>query len=260
MTDPETLQAAMRDPRHGFWAFSDEQEADEETFLRVLRELLAAVEAAGITYALIGGIASTVLGRKRLTHDIDIFVSPDDAHRALAVMRELGYATQRTDPNWIFKGFCDGVIIDVIFKSSGGVFLDDEMRQRVQRLSFHDIPVCVAPPEDLLVMKAIATDEDSPRHWHDALGLLAGGDVPFDWEYLVQRARRGVRRVLSLLLYAQADDLPVPAHVVPQLYDLLHDRSDAEQAGSATTVAAADSDLSRPQPFAARQQARRAAG
>jgi hypothetical protein len=39
----------------------------------------------------------------------------------------------------------------------------------------------------------------------------------------LRRARHGVRRVLSLLLYAQSIDLPVPWWAVDRLYALLRD-------------------------------------
>jgi len=74
----------------------------------------------------------------------------------------------------------------------------------------------VIAPEDLFVIKAISFDEQSNRHWYDALGLLAVR--PLDWPYLVMRARHGARRVLSLLVFAQADDLIVPDHAIDALY------------------------------------------
>lgn len=58
------------------------------------------------------------------------------------------------------------------------------------------------------MIKAIANDEPSARHWNDALALIAACDI--DWEYLLERASRGARRVLSLLVYAQSNDLVVP--------------------------------------------------
>ena len=61
--------------------------------------------------------------------------------------------------------------------------------------------------------------EYSPRHWHDALALIVACDL--DWDYLARRARHGPRRVLSLLLYAQSNDLPVPARVVQDLFALV---------------------------------------
>ena len=73
-------------------------------------------------------------------------------------------------------------------------------------------------PEDLIVMKAVATDEDTSRYWHDALSLLGRSDL--DWTYLVHRARKhGARRVLSLLFFAQSIDLLVPQEVVAELLE-----------------------------------------
>jgi len=65
------------------------------------------------------------------------------------------------------------------------------------------------------VIKAIAHDEETPRHWFDALGILARGGI--DWDYLVRRASRGPRRVLSLLLYALSMDLVVAPEAVRAL-------------------------------------------
>ena len=67
--------------------------------------------------------------------------------------------------------------------------------------------------EDLIVSKALAHQEHSPRHWYDALALIAAAEL--DWPYLLHRARRGPKRVASLLLYAQSKDLPVPDPVGP---------------------------------------------
>jgi hypothetical protein len=73
----------------------------------------------------------------------------------------------------------------------------------------------------MVVMKALAHDEETPRHWHDALAIVAGR--PLDWTYLVHRARKGPRRVLSLLLYALSNDLLVPAEPIRRLHALLFD-------------------------------------
>jgi hypothetical protein len=90
----------------------------------------------------------------------------------------------------------------------------------VRRHVFREVEVPVAPREDLVVIKAMMHDEDTPRHWYDALGMLANaGSDEIDWEYLLFRARQGSRRVLSLLLYAQSCDLVVPASVVNALYE-----------------------------------------
>lgn len=212
----------MADPRHGFIAF-DRAEArgvDDTVFEGVLGDVNDIVHELGVDFLLIGGIGSTALGRERMTNDIDLFVRPDDAITLLQRFDERGFETQRTDPNWIFKAFRDGVIIDIIFKAQGSIFLDDEMIARAQQVTFHGVSLPIAPPEDMIVMKAICADEDSPRHWFDALGLIDASDL--DWAYLLHRARKGPRRVASLLLYAQADDLPVPGHALPELLELVY--------------------------------------
>ncbi|HLK45463.1 MAG TPA: hypothetical protein VKT18_05720, partial [Acidimicrobiales bacterium] len=101
------------------------------------------------------------------------------------------------------------------------IYLDDEMLARARCEPFHGRYVRVIPPEDLVVIKAIVHAEHMPRHWHDALSIVATEEL--DWEYLLRRARRGVRRVLALLLYAQSNDLPVPWWTVERLYELLRD-------------------------------------
>jgi hypothetical protein len=42
-----------------------------------------------------------------------------------------------------------------------------------------------------------------------------------DWDYLLKRARRGPRRVLGLLLYAQSLDLLVPDKAIKSLIHML---------------------------------------
>src|SRR5688572_5821752 len=75
---------------------------DEETFVSVLRRAVSALDAAGIDYAAIGGIASGLLGRRRWTRDLDLFLKDrHDAERALDALRDAGFAVERTDDNWL---------------------------------------------------------------------------------------------------------------------------------------------------------------
>src|SRR6185312_10714659 len=74
----------------------------------------------------------------------------------------------------------------------------------------------IVAPEDLLIIKAAAHSELTPSHWHDAIALLSYANI--DWKYLIRRARRAPRRILSLLLYAQSNDIWVPNYVIHELY------------------------------------------
>ena len=206
-------------------AVLENENISEETFVRVLGDAVRAIEDAGIPYGMLGGVASAVLGRPRWTHDADVFVRPGDAQATLDALARAGFETQRTNPNWLFKGFKDGVLVDVLFRARGDIYLDDEMIARLVDSEFKGVKLKTIPPEDLLVIKAIIHDEETPRHWSDAISLLTPGDL--DWDYVLKRARHGARRVLSLLLYAQSSDVVVPDWPIRALFELLYDKDGA---------------------------------
>jgi predicted nucleotidyltransferase len=190
--------------------------AEERRFLDVFDSTIQAIQGADIPYVLMGGVASATVGRPRVTRDIDVFVRPEDARHVIDVLAKAGFDTEERFPHWLYKGWKDGILVDVIFRSSGDIYLDDEMLERSTEGEYKGSRFRLIPPEDLLVIKAIVHDEHMPRHWHDALGIVAADDL--DWDYLLRRARHGARRVLSLLLYAQSNDLLVPANVLRQLF------------------------------------------
>jgi hypothetical protein len=207
-----TLDAAPDDP------FA-RRPVDEDTFLAVLDAMTAALEGAGVDHLLIGGIASGLLGRPRHTLDIDVLVRQRDAAAALDALDRAGFLTRREDEHWLYKGTRDGVLVDVIFVLPAGIDLDDEMWERSVVRELAGRALRLIGPEDLLIVKALAHDEENPGHWHDALGLIAAAEL--DWDHLVRRARRGPRRVLSLLLYAQSVDLLVPPTAIHALAEAL---------------------------------------
>jgi hypothetical protein len=188
-----------------------------DDFQAVFAEAIAALENGGLPYVLIGGLASSVVGRPRCSADVDVLVRPRDAGRALELLRAAGFETEETNPNWLYKATRNGVLVDLIFKAPRDAYLDDEMLSRSRVAEVLGQKARIAPPEDLLLMKCLIHDEETPRHWHDALGIIAKGGL--DWEYLLRRSRSGSRRLLSLLLYALSLDLLVPSWVVQALYD-----------------------------------------
>ena len=200
-----------------------ERDTDEERFVSVLRDAVRAIEDADIPYAMIGGIPSVVLGRPRWSpnEDIDFFVKPEDAKKVLEVLDKAGFETEERDPQWLYKAKRDDVVVDVIFRSSGDFYIDDEMFQRAFIGEFKGLKLRMLAPEDLVVMKALAHKEDTPQYWHDALSIIARSEL--DWDYLVRRAQVGPRRALSLLMYAQSNDLAVPDRTIKALFDLIYD-------------------------------------
>jgi hypothetical protein len=191
---------------------------EHERMEAVLVRAVAALEEAGVPYALMGGLASSLIGRNRHTHDIDLFVAPEDRERALDVLGRAGFRTERTDPRWLYKAFWEEMLVDVIFLSKGAVVLDEEMRRHRRRVRVRGRPIYLLSAEDLLVIKALTNAEHVPRHWYDGLAILAEGHL--DWPYLLRRSRPHVWRVLSLLLYAVSDGIDVPAEPLRELFEV----------------------------------------
>lgn len=185
----------------------------------IITTLFAAIETIEdnhIPYALIGGIAAKELGRPRVTHDIDIFVKPDDADNILEILKAKGFEIEKRDPFWLYKAWKGDVLVDVIFRSSGDIYFEEEVRSHVRRIPYYGKYVNAISPEDFIVIKSAAHQEDNPHHWHDALAVLTQGNL--DWDYLYKRARLSPRRMLSLLVYAQSNDIAIPTETIQKLY------------------------------------------
>ena len=58
-----------------------------------LRRIVAALEQAGIHYALAGGVAVSMYATPRATEDIDFVIASEDLSRACAAMEALGFRT-----------------------------------------------------------------------------------------------------------------------------------------------------------------------
>jgi hypothetical protein len=193
----------------------EKQLVEKQVFIDVLDETVRAMDAEGAPYVFVGGIASAVLGRARWTLDIDLLVRPNDVERIMRGFEAAGFVTAPFNVLWLYKASKNGVVVDVLIRSTGDIYLDEEMLARASRREFEGRQLLMAPPEDIVMMKALAHSEETPRYWFDALSILARCDL--DWEYLVRRARLGPRRVLSLLFFAQSNDLVVPDEPIVEL-------------------------------------------
>lgn len=194
----------------------EKTEVEEPVLLAVLRDAQDALDTAQVPFVLIGGIPSAVYGRPRATQDLDILVRSEDKDNALEALAEAGFETKKADPKWLYKASKKDVLVDVIFRAEGNFYLDDEMIGRAREETYKGEAVRLVAPEDLLIMKAVATEEEIAHYWFDGLAVLVEADL--DWDYLVTRAAHGAKRVLSLLLYAQSDDLLVPDEPITKLW------------------------------------------
>jgi predicted nucleotidyltransferase len=205
----------------------DQVRHQQEVFLDVLDRAMSAVRGTAEPVALIGELASAAFGRDRGTRDIDLFMRPASAPVVLDALEEAGFAVEVVDDHWLYKARMHEIDVDVIFRATRDILFDDEMAARVSDAPIYGRSLPVVAAEDLLVMKALATGEDTARYWYDAIAILARHDL--DWDYLSMRARQnGARRICSLLLFATSVDVLVPGRAIDGLYELIRGGADVD--------------------------------
>ncbi len=152
---------------------------------QTLVDAASMLEARGIPFAVIGGLAVSFRGQPRMTIDVDLVIQADvdAALRLLKTLEDAPFAPLFADVEQVVKtAFIlplrhrrTGVRLDVAIGMSG--FEQDAVR-RATTVDVGGVPVPVATLEDLLVMKALA---GRPQDDQDIRGLVAAGKATIDW-------------------------------------------------------------------------------
>jgi Uncharacterised nucleotidyltransferase len=134
---------------------------DEDQFEAIkdtLKKAAAALRQAEVPFLLGGGIAAWVRGGPESDHDLDLFVKPEDAERALEVLADAGMRPEKPPENWLYKAWDGDVMIDLIFSPSGDTITDDYF-ERADELEVNAVRMGVASLEDVLAAKLFALGE-----------------------------------------------------------------------------------------------------
>jgi len=189
--------------------------ATRRALFTVLAKAARVLQEDDILFVVGGGLAAEAYRLRETVNDVDLFVRPIDAPRARRALESHGFRVWIEDPRWLYKASADGVLVDIIYESTGIVHVGDETFRRARRLRIDDLSVPVMPPEDLFVMKAAAATPSAPKHWLDAISLLE--TQPMDWDYLAERAAGNPKKVLRAIMHAYDDGVPVPSFVFVRL-------------------------------------------
>ena len=126
---------------------------------------------------IIGGVAASLLGKPRLTADIDVVIllSTDDLLPLLQVAKQEGLLPRIADAEdfarqrrvLLLRHQESGVNVDV---SLGVLPFEQEAVERSLAYQIDDITIHVPTPEDLIILKAVA---HRPRDLEDIRGIVA---------------------------------------------------------------------------------------
>lgn len=135
-----------------------EASADFEELLDTLKHAAAALRDADVSFVLGGGLAIWARGGPETEHDVDFFVKPEDADRAVRALANAGFRTEEPPEGWLYKGWRGNVMVDLIYAPTG-VDVDDELLASAEELEVHAVRMPVMRAEDVLVAKLLAMRE-----------------------------------------------------------------------------------------------------
>lgn len=132
----------------------------------LLLELAAALKAAGIDHALIGGLALAPRGFPRGTKDIDFLIHENAIERVRALMRERGAEPVQEDAE--FSTYLDGGIRADFQHARREI--SQGMLARAESIPFDGTPIPVLQAEDLIGLKVQAS-YSNPRRLQDLIDI-----------------------------------------------------------------------------------------
>jgi Uncharacterised nucleotidyltransferase len=162
-----------------------ETETTFEQLLETLKRSCAALREADVPFVLGGGVAIWARGGPETEHDLDYFVKPDDAERALQALAEVGFRPEKPPEGWLYKAWDDHVLVDLIFDPTG-VTVDDAFIEGAEESEVYAVRMRVLRPEDVLVTKLLALKEHS-LNYDGLLEISRAVREQIDWDEVRRR-------------------------------------------------------------------------
>jgi len=162
-----------------------EPSAPFEDLLESLKHAAAALREAGVPFALGGGLAIWARGGPETEHDVDLFIRPEDADRALEVLGADGFRTEEPPEGWLVKAWRGDVLVDLIYEPSG-LTIDDDFLERAEVLEVHAVRMPVVRSEDVLVAK-LMTLREHQVDYDQVLEIARTVREQIDWDEVRER-------------------------------------------------------------------------
>ena len=147
-----------------------------------MKRAAAALRDAEVPYMLGGGLAAWARGGPPTEHDVDFFVRPEDAERALGALVEAGMRAERPPEDWLLKAWDGDTLIDLIHSPAGGT-VDDGYFDRAEEMEVAAQRLPVASLGDVLTTKLMALNEQDPD-LSSVLELARSLREQIDWDFV----------------------------------------------------------------------------
>ncbi|MGH2876533.1 MAG: nucleotidyl transferase AbiEii/AbiGii toxin family protein [Solirubrobacteraceae bacterium] len=172
-----------------------------------LRRATAALREGDVAFMLGGSVACWARGGPRTQNDLDLFVPPDEAEKALAVLERAGMRTERPPEEWLYKAYHGDVMIDVIFDAIGLPPITRGLVQQAEILPVLAIRMPVISIEDVLAGKLLALSEQR-LDYTPVVEIARALRERIDWDSLRERTAASPYARAFFALVHELDVLP----------------------------------------------------
>jgi hypothetical protein len=180
----------------------------------VMSEVVQLLEERGITYVLVGSLASSMHGKVRATVDIDLIadIKPAQVRPLLEELQNRFYVDEQAAQEAISEQRSFNAIpfdsifkVDIVIPRPGDFAMQQLERRQLRKISpDNNQNVYVATAEDMILaeLRRSRTGGDvSETQWRDVMGMIGAANVELDLDYLRQWAKElGVSELLEKAL------------------------------------------------------------
>ena len=157
----------------------------------VYRDAIEAARETGLPFMLGGGFAlAAYTGRWRNTKDIDFYILPQHRQTFVDAMTSAGfgdyYDQLAYDRGWIYRSFCDGTIVDLIWAMANRrTQAAESWFKNATDLTVRGEKLKVIAPEELLWCKMYVLQRDH-SDWPDVWNLVHAVGPDMDWSRVLR--------------------------------------------------------------------------
>ncbi|ACU96720.1 hypothetical protein [Saccharomonospora viridis] len=129
-------------------------EAEPDQLLRTAMRVANTLRSHEVHFALAGGCAVYAHGGPASEHDVDVFVTEQDAPEARKVLVAAGMRAVNPPEDWLLKVYDGDCLVDLIFRPSGRPVTPERL-DRAEELRVGATTAPVIPATDLMVDKLL---------------------------------------------------------------------------------------------------------